>query len=141
MHIVLWRRLDHDGHDACRFFETADGWTIDGSAVFEHEGRAASLSYRLLCDRGWASRSAHVRGWIGGHRFDLEVERDDDDAWRINGEIAPGLAGLKDLDLGFTPASNTNAIRRLDLSEGAEADSVAVWLDADDWTVKRLPQR
>ena len=45
-----------------------------------------------------------------------------------------------DIDLGFTPASNTNAIRRLNLSRDEAADTIAVWLDTGDWTVKSLRQ-
>ncbi|WP_333831215.1 putative glycolipid-binding domain-containing protein [Pararhodobacter sp.] len=140
MHTVLWKRLDQEGHDACRFAETAAGWTIKGTAVFEHEGQAANLAYRLLCDRQWTSLQASVAGWIGKSDFQLDVERDGDDGWCINGSKDHALKGLKDIDLGFTPASNTNAIRRLDLSTGDEADSVAVWLDTADWTVKPLRQ-
>ena len=47
---------------------------------------------------------------------------------------------LLDVDLGFTPASNTNAIRRLDLRIGASAETTALWLDTDDWTLKPLHQ-
>jgi hypothetical protein len=48
--------------------------------------------------------------------------------------------GLLDVDLGFTPASNTNAIRRLDLGIGETTETIAVWLDTADWTVKPLTQ-
>ena len=60
--------------------------------------------------------------------------------WSVNGGDDNALAGLEDIDLGFTPASNTNAIRRLNLAEGEEAESVAVWLDTEDWNVKPLRQ-
>lgn len=141
MHTVLWRRLDQEGHDACRFTETSDGWTIEGAAVFEHSGNAANLAYRLVCDRAWSSLKATVAGWVGENSIELLVERESGELWRINGRVVEALTGLKDIDLGFTPASNTNAIRRLNLTDLAdEASSVAVWLDTEDWTVKRLPQ-
>ncbi|KMK64632.1 putative glycolipid-binding domain-containing protein [Puniceibacterium sp. IMCC21224] len=140
MHTVLWRRLDQQGHDACRIAATAQGWTIEGTAVFEQNGAVANLAYRLFCDRAWRSRSASVSGWIGDRPFNLILEHERTGDWRINGEIDAAMQGLSDVDLGFTPASNTNAIRRMDLSEGSDADCVAVWLDTEDWTVKRLPQ-
>ncbi|MEN3791791.1 putative glycolipid-binding domain-containing protein [Fulvimarina sp. MAC3] len=140
MHVVLWRRLDVEGHDACRYLNTSDGWAVEGTAVFEHAGTAACLTYRLLCDREWRSRSAAVSGWIGERRFELALERENEAEWRINGLLDTSMTGLNDIDLGFTPASNTNAIRRLELSEGSKAESVAVWLDTEDWIVKRLPQ-
>ncbi|WP_313349773.1 putative glycolipid-binding domain-containing protein [Paracoccus sp. (in: a-proteobacteria)] len=47
---------------------------------------------------------------------------------------------MKDIDLGFTSASNTNAIRRLDLVQGEQSESVVVWLDTEGWTVKPFCQ-
>lgn len=140
MYTVLWKRLGQEGHDACRFVQTGDGWSIGGTAVFEHGGHAADLAYDMACDRQWLSLTASVRGWIGRNRIDLHIERREGVRWSVNGRIDESLTGLMDIDLGFTPASNTNAIRRLHLSEGDEAQSVAVWLDTDDWAIRQLPQ-
>ena len=139
MHTVLWKRLDQEGHDACRFVKTVAGCTIEGTAVFEHIGQAVNLAYCLVCDGQWASLQASVVGWIGKTEFRMDIERDDD-GWCINGKKNNALTGLEDIDLGFTPASNTNAIRRLNLSTGDKVETVAVWLDTGDWTVKPLRQ-
>lgn len=138
--MVFWKRLGLEGHDACRFAETHVGWTIEGTAVFEHDGGAAALTYRLLCDKQWSSRTATVRGWVGENDVELLIERARNGGWSVNGSKDDALAGLEDIDLGFTPASNTNAIRRLNLTEGEEAELVAVWLDTEDWNVKPLHQ-
>jgi uncharacterized protein len=135
----LWKRLDKTGHDACRFTGTRDGWTIEGAAVFDHEGRAANLTYRLVCDSQWRSLGASVTGWIDDTNIQIYITRNND-GWCINGEQNDVLSGLNDIDLGFTPASNTTAIRRLNLLEGVEAKSVAVWLDTEDWSIKPLHQ-
>lgn len=139
-HQVLWKRQGLEGHDACRFAETREGWTIEGMAVFEHDGGAAALTYSLLCDKQWSSQMATVRGWVGESEIELLIERASNGDWSINGRNDRALTGLEDIDLGFTPASNTNAIRRLSLTEGEEAKLVAVWLDAEDWKVKPLRQ-
>ncbi|WP_170851876.1 hypothetical protein [Paracoccus alcaliphilus] len=34
-----------EGHDACRFVQTDDGWSIGGTTVFDHGGNAAHLAY------------------------------------------------------------------------------------------------
>lgn len=136
----LWRRLDVPGHDACRFLHDGLGWVTEGSAVFVEHGRVAALTYRLRCDDRWVSRSASVQGWIGGEPLAIEIARTGGNGWTVDGRDAPELAGLSDIDLGFTPATNTNAIRRLDLAVGDRGETVAVWLDDSDWTVKPLPQ-
>jgi hypothetical protein len=137
---MLWQRLDRVGQDACRFLRTDTGWTIEGTAVFDQGGAPACIGYRLDCDPAWQSRSAEVRGWIGGHEVSRDIRRGEDGRWQVNGIGDDRLSGLCDIDLGFTPASNTNAIRRLSLPSGAEAGTEAVWLDADDWEVKPLRQ-
>lgn len=140
MHSVLWTRLDRPGHDACRFVQTGDEWRVEGAAVFEHDGKAAHLTYRLSCSPQWQSLEARVQGWIGADNIDLRIEGRRNGDWSVNGTVNDALHGLNDIDLGFTPATNTNAIRRLDLTQGDGAASVAVWLDTDDWAVKPLPQ-
>ena len=140
MHTYLWRRLDQEGHDACRFAPTSGTWSIEGAAVFDHEGAVANLSYRLDCDRYWSSMAASVTGWVGARSIDISIERTRQGDWSVDGSTVDVLSGLEDIDLGFTPASNTNAIRRLNLREGDETTTTAVWLDTEDWTVKPLLQ-
>ncbi len=142
MHTALWRRLDQEGHDACRFVEDSGQWNIEGSAVFKSGEYNAVLAYRLVCDGRWRGLSAAVTGWVGPHQIELSLERESVGDWSIDGAIRQDLAGLEDIDFGFTPASNTNAIRRLNLDweEEAAAAVTVIWLDTEDWTVKPLPQ-
>ena len=138
---VLWNRLDQKGLDACRIYAIAQGWTIEGVAIFGgHESAFASLSYRLLCESDWRTREAEVHGWIGGRDWRLQLSRRPDGIWMANDRPIDPTGGLLDVDLGFTPASNTNAIRRLALGNGEKTETTAVWLDTADWTVKPLTQ-
>ncbi|HSK19551.1 MAG TPA: putative glycolipid-binding domain-containing protein, partial [Longimicrobiales bacterium] len=49
--------------------------------------------------------------------------------------------GLTDIDLAFTPATNTLPIRRLGLKTGEAAATDAVWVRFPELTIERLPQR
>ena len=141
MHTVLWNSLDREGHDACRISKASSGWHVEGSAVFSHhDNDVASLSYRLECDDAWQSCAALVKGWVGSRNMEVSIARQANGHWLINGLHDASLDGLADIDLGFTPASNTNALRRLNLKEMQAGTSVAVWLDTEDWCVKSLHQ-
>lgn len=135
---VLWNSLTAPGHDACRFMPTHDGWEIAGTAAFLQDSAVAGLSYRLNCDRNWHSRNATIEGWLGARSVSLQITCDKQ--CQVNGLRREDLDGLVDIDLGFTPASNSNAIRRMQLAIGETASSEAIWLDSSDWSVKRLPQ-
>ena len=112
MHTVLWTSLDREGHDACRISKASSGWHVEGSAVFSHhDNDVASLSYRLECDDAWQSCAALVKGWVGSRDIEVNIARQSNGHWLINGLHDASLDGLADIDLGFTPASNTNALR------------------------------
>lgn len=121
---AFWRRLDTEGHDCCALVQCADGWRLDGRAVFLHGDLPCALAYRVHCDTGWRTRRADIDGSVGFERLSLDIRQTGADAWTVNGTPQPEAAGCIDLDLGFTPATNLIAIRRL--QPGADADTEAV---------------
>jgi uncharacterized protein len=137
---ILWRRLDTPGHDACRLQGDDGGWQLDGTAVFQHEGAPAHLTYRVWCDRAWRTREGFVHGWVGPQAVDVRIVRSIEGSWSIDDRVVPGVEGCVDVDLGFTPATNLLSIRRLDLAEGRAADVPVAWLDVAADTLELLPQ-
>ncbi len=138
---IRWRRLDALGHDSCRLLRLARGWQLAGRAFFLENALPARLAYRVTCDPQWRTRDGRVRGTVGARRVDLRIQRSPGGVWKIESRVVRGLSGCLDLDLGFTPATNLLAIRRLNLSDGRAADAPAAWLDVPDGTLVRLPQR
>jgi hypothetical protein len=51
------------------------------------------------------------------------------------------VAGCLDVDLGFTPATNLFALRRLALKVGQHAEAPAAYLEFPSLRVTTLPQR
>ncbi len=138
---ACWRRLDTPGHDACRLRRTEEGWLLEGTAVFRHEGGAAVLRYSVACDRDWMSRSGEVRGWIGTQDFHFRMNRTEAGLWTLDGAVCNGLENCSDLDFGFTPATNILQLRRLGLAVGESAEAPTAWLDVPEGVLKLLPQR
>ena len=136
----LWQRLDTPGHDACAIAEDGGGHVIDGMAVFRDTDGIARLRYRVDCDAEWLTRRAWIDGWVGARRIDLQIARTEESQWTLNGELVAIVDGLRDVDLGFTPATNVLPIRRLRLDIGEEASAPAAWIDTADWRLKRLEQ-
>ncbi|TGQ70878.1 hypothetical protein EN829_000260 [Mesorhizobium sp. M00.F.Ca.ET.186.01.1.1] len=137
---ILWRRLDLDGHDACMLSQIDGGYCLKGQAVFVQDGEPCCLAYEAICDAGWRTRSARVDGFLGTRGLHYAVERDSGDRWTLNGEPQHGVAGLVDVDLGFTPASNLLAIRRFGLAIGAATLAPAAYLTFPELALMRLEQ-
>jgi hypothetical protein len=137
---ILWERLDNPGHDACRLVVLDDGWRLAGVAAFEEGGTSSALAYTVECDPSWHTRAARVTGSVGDAPFDLVITHAPAAPWYVNGVAQPGLADLVDLDLGFTPATNLVALRRLGLAIGATAEAPAAYLAFPELRLERLEQ-
>ena len=114
-HTAFWRRIDTPGHDACLIKRVRSNWVLSGSAAYLEDQIVTGVSYHIICDPDWLTLSAQVSGWSGGRDLKLDITRDINGNWIINGENIESVAGCTDVDLGFTPATNTCAIRRLNL--------------------------
>jgi hypothetical protein len=138
---LLWRRLDLPGHDHARLSPRLGGWLLSGTALFAHGGLPCRLDYRVLCDAAWRTESATVEGWAGSESVRVHIAADEHRRWRLDGTEQPQVEGCVDVDLGFTPATNLLALRRLALPVGAEAEVRSAWLDFPGFAMEPLPQR
>lgn len=138
--VFFWRKLNFPGHDTCRLFELADGCRLSGAAVFMESNRVCQLQYDVVADRAFRTRSASVAGFVGRRAIDLRIRATGQARWQVNGRSLPSIAGCLDLDLGFTPATNLLALRRLALRVGQQADAPAAYVAFPRMEVTVLPQ-
>jgi hypothetical protein len=137
---ILWRRLDLEGHDACRLCESDEGRRLGGQALFVQDGKPCGIAYEVTCDGGWHARSARVNGFLGTQELHYAIERLADGGWTLNGERQAAVAGLIDVDLGFTPATNLLALRRFGLEAGMATPAPAAYLTFPELKLMRLEQ-
>lgn len=139
-HTSLWRRLDLPGHDSCCLWKSDHGWHLAGTAIFWFEQQPCLLSYEVNTHLNWETCTANVSGYVGESVIALAIARTPNNYWSINDTDVQDAAGCIDLDLGFTPATNLIAIRRLSLAIGARSPAPAAWLEFPTFTLKQLEQ-
>ena len=138
--MFFWRKVDHPGCDSCRLFQLGNGWRLSGAAVFWDAGQPCHFHYEVSADAVWRTRSAHVRGFLGRKAIDLRIGPAGAGRWQVNGVSRTGVTGCVDVDLGFTPATNLIALRRLSLKVGQHAEAPAAYLQFPGMRLVRLPQ-
>jgi hypothetical protein len=148
---IHWQSLWWPGTERCSLIEREDGWRMVGTALLTVETQPFRIDYRISLDRGWATRAVEIAVLPGDgsapRRLLLSV--DPDGRWGLRREPdggtdaddQPALRGLVDVDLGFTPATNTLPIRRLHPEVGATVEVTATWLRFPELTVAPLTQR
>ncbi len=128
METILWRRCNATGTERAVLVPDSSGYHLGGTAVFERDGAGYEARYSILTDPDWAPRvvGVHVQGPDGNRR--LALRSDGAGNWTAEGEPVPALDGVLDVDLDFTPATNTLAIRRLSLDVGEAANVRVAYL-------------
>lgn len=137
---ILWQGLYWPGHEAALLRVDDRGASVDGTAVLFHDGRACRLDYQLTCDARWQTRHVVVQGWVGAQTIAQEIVVDDTQRWWVNGVEATAVAGCIDIDLNFSPVTNTLPIRRAQLAIGAEIAVTAAWLRFPSFVLEPLDQ-
>ncbi|HLT46431.1 MAG TPA: putative glycolipid-binding domain-containing protein [Rubricoccaceae bacterium] len=137
---MRWRRLDVPGIEEACVERTAEGWRLTGDLAVEDGGVVARLRYGIACDPSWRTRSAAIGGEVGGRPFRLALAADGAGNWTRDGAPLPALTGALDVDLGFTPATNTLPIRRLALGVGETRAVRSAWLRFPELRLEALEQ-
>jgi hypothetical protein len=137
---VRWRRLDVPGREEACVERSVTGWHLIGELDVEEPGLAAQLRYAIDCDSEWRTRSALIEGEADGAPVRFALTADGAGEWTLDGVPLPELSGALDVDLGFTPATNTLPIRRLALAIGESAAVPSAWLRFPELRLERLEQ-
>ena len=104
------------------------------STITDHNGRC---DYDVTLDDQWVFRELTLQCHDDRR---LEVQRGTHGTWSVNSEPRPDLAGAIDIDLAFSPFTNTLPIRRLNLAIGSRAEITTAYIDVPSFRVLPDPQ-
>jgi uncharacterized protein len=111
------------------------------------------VHYAVALATDWSTRVVEIAMRSGGasEPRTLKLPVAPDQRWQIEREPVPdptvqaddlvALNGLVDVDLGFSPITNTLPIRRLEPAIGEAVAVTAAWVRFPELTVEPLPQR
>lgn len=147
---VLWRGIWIPGHEWCQLSQAEAGWRLAGLVLTAVDARPVMVRYDVLVGEGWATRTVQIACSIGAEQRTLALTVDGA-RWSVRRGTSPeavtassdvdAFAGLVDVDLGFSPVTNTLPIRRLAPAVGESIDVTAAWVRFPELTLQPLPQR
>ena len=137
---IFWQRVQGTGLERFELIRIADGWTLRGTILALDEQGPAQADYEIFCDAGWRTRRADVRVRQGDEERSLRLAVEDG-RWIADGNELEAVQGCIDVDLSWSPSTNTLPIRRLSLEVGESSGPVtAAWIRFPAWTIEPLPQ-
>src|SRR6516225_2966076 len=115
---VLWHSSELASSEHCSISLAADGAVLLGTAVLPIGDQPGQIQWTARTDDAGRTRSAQAAITTPDGTRRLALTADDEQRWRLDDEPADHLTGAIDVDLGWTPATNTLPIRRLGLAVG-----------------------
>ena len=136
----LWRRVKGIGLERFELLRETGGWTIRGTIIALGERGPAEARYTICCDAAWRTQTTDISLREASGARSLRV-RADQGHWFENGQEKKDLAGSVDIDLGWSPSTNTIAIRRLDLPLGSLSGPLTMaWVRFPELTIEPSAQ-
>lgn len=136
----LWQWLQGPGLERFEFVRAGDEWVFCGTILTMAKNADAEARYEIVCDSLFHTRRANIflRDSTGERTLNIEAR---DGRWFENGRENHAVKGAIDIDLGWSPATNTLPIRRLNLAVGhASGEFIAAWVRFPELTLQPLPQ-
>lgn len=139
--VALWRNLERPGLERFELFQIRNGWLLRGTILIDTGSGPAEAAYKIVCDSNWLTREADISLSQGSEDRHLHIAAQNR-TWYEDKNENKTVAGAIDIDLGWTPSTNTLPIRRLKLALGESSGPVtAAWINFPDLRLQRLPQQ
>ena len=150
---VLWQGIQSPGSEWCTLAREPEGWRFRGIVLAEVAAVPVLVQYAVALASDWSTRAVEIvmsSGDVSEPR-ELRLTVAPQQRWQIAREPSPdpatpqddleALHGLVDVDLGFSPVTNTLPIRRLDPAIGEAVAVTAAWVRFPELTIEPLPQQ
>ena len=119
---VLWLSEQEPGSEYVVLWRTAKGYRVHGDWVGSVDRAPSRAWYQLDIDDGWGVQRLRAAWRTPTALARLHLHYETDGGWRVNGQMRPDLTGCRDIDLAWSPLTNTLPIRRLGLAVGEQQE-------------------
>lgn len=138
---VMWCSLDGKKFEHVQLRSNKEGILADGLIIHLDAGSSYRIRYRIQCDSAWQVRKVHLQ-LLGTSSHELLLHADGKGNWKDKeGHRIEMLDGARDVDIHFSPFTNTLAIRRLKLQQGMAVQTQVVFINVPDLSVEMARQQ
>jgi hypothetical protein len=136
---ILWQGLIAPSMERFIVDATNVGFDFSGLILQADDESPCVVRYEIEVDAGWRTRKVEVELEDGGQRR-LSLTVDGEGNWSQDGQHLEQVGGCIDVDLEWSPSTNTLPIRRLAMAPGDTKTVAAAWVRFPSLEVQRIEQ-
>lgn len=140
---LIWQHLDAPGWEHVRITSDHPGWTVfDSILVREHNGQVLRGGYTLVTDKQWQTLELRLMIESAPGSMDgIHLLTEGDGRWTdANDQPIPELDGCLDVDIQWTPLTQSLPINRLRMADGKEHTIPVVHISLPSLTIQPVSQ-
>lgn len=138
---MLWSDRSEPSFEYCTLSQSDDGFQLTGDVVMRVEQQPVYAHYEILANRDWHTQRVEVTLKTGNQAHHLLLHVDAEQRWWRGSEEITACRGAFDVDLSFSPSTNTLAMRRFALNVGESRTTTTAWVQLPDLSVGPFPQQ
>jgi hypothetical protein len=138
---VTWHCAQLASSEHCTLAKGPDGYEFCGVVVTPLAQLPCHIDYSVLVDLEWRPRRVQATVTSSSGKREIDLQSRPTGGWEMDGAWVPDLVDCHDVDLGWTPATNTIPVRRLGLQIGESRSITAAWIRFPELDVVRNVQR
>ena len=136
----LWKWLQSTGLERFELVRVTDEWILRGTILTLAGDAAVEAKYEIVCDHSFRTRRADISVCDAAGERTLQIATESG-RWYENGRENQTVTNAIDIDLGWSPSTNTLPIKRLNLEIGqSSGEFTAAWVRFPELTLQPLPQ-
>ena len=136
----MWRWLQSTGIERFELHRAGREWIFRGTVLTLDNHAASEARYELVCDDRFHTRRVQVSLRAAAVERVLQIMAKDGH-WIENSNENLAVRGAIDIDLGWSPSTNTLPIRRMNLAVGkSSGEFIAAWVRFPELVLEPLAQ-
>jgi uncharacterized protein len=143
MRLVVWRGVEEWLAEAAAVDLREDGLSATGVQLGA-DPTPYRLDYRLDASDGFVTRELELSATVESTQRRLRLRHDGTGGWSAEADREvdlPDLSEARDIDIGFSPLTNSMPILRHGLQRQGEQDFVMAWVEVPSLNVIAASQR
>jgi len=136
---ILWQGLIAPSMERFVAARTENGCQLSGLILQAHQGEPYVVRYSIDVDDGWRTHAVQIEVENDG-QHQTALMTDGAGHWSRDGKPLPAVENCLDIDLEWSPSTNTLPIRRLTIAPRETKTVAAAWVRFPSLEVQRLDQ-
>jgi uncharacterized protein len=136
---ILWQGLIAPSMERFVAARSESGCQLSGLILQAHQDEPYVVRYSIDVDDAWRTRAVQIEVENDG-QHQTALVTDGAGHWSRDGEPLPAVENCLDVDLEWSPSTNSLPVRRLGLAVGQAKTVAAAWVRFPSLEVQRLDQ-